>query len=399
MPSRARRGLVSRPAVLAVFLVLGLVAAGCADVSEHEQFSRAEWEPEPPPPAVPDNAPRFPDEQPGVPAPETSATEIPPPDGCVDYDPAVVATCLEPVSGVAVLPDGEQALVAERATGRIIRVRWGLEPEDKSEPEAEFATLDVDASEGGGGLLGIALSPNYAEDSLLYAYLSTPEDNRVVRIAAGDEPKPVLTGLPRDPMGALGRDLRGALLVATGSTADPAAATDPESLAGKLLRIDGYGAPAADNPDPETPVITSGLVGPAGLCQPMTGETIWVTDRAEERDLLYQVDPGSPLGEPAWNWPERPGVAGCAAWADMLLVFTSDHESLINFDLGPESTFINPPRTTVEGEFGRFSAAAAGVEDYVWVGTENKDGAEPTSSDDRVILIDRVPTGSEGGKD
>ena len=30
----------------------------------------------------------------------------------------------------------------------------------------------------------------------MYAYISTPTDNRVVRIADGDVPKPILTGIP-----------------------------------------------------------------------------------------------------------------------------------------------------------------------------------------------------------
>ena len=106
---------------------------------------------------------------------------------------------------------------------------------------------------GGGGLTGLVLSPGYAEDQLVYAYATTPTDNRVLRLAPGEEPKPVLD---RDPArrpahnaGALGdRRRTDALLVATGSTRAPG--TDAGSLAGKLLRIDTLGPPGPGQPRP-----------------------------------------------------------------------------------------------------------------------------------------------------
>ena len=83
-------------------------------------------------------------------------------------------------------------------------------------------TIPVDAT-GGGGLTGLVLSPAYAEDQLVYAYITTPTDNRVVKLAAGEPPKPVLVGIPRGAQhnaGALGVDSDGLLLVATGDTGE-----------------------------------------------------------------------------------------------------------------------------------------------------------------------------------
>ena len=111
----------------------------------------------------------------------------PQPNGCTDPDDQVIATCLNPVGAIAVLPDARTALVGERATGRILRVQKDTEPQ-------LVATISVDAT-GGGGLTGLVLSPGYAEDHLVYAYITTPSDNRVVRIAAGEGPKPVLVGI------------------------------------------------------------------------------------------------------------------------------------------------------------------------------------------------------------
>src|SRR5205823_5613582 len=61
----------------------------------------------------------------GRPAPSAPRTSIPPPQGCTDYDKAVIATCLDTVSAVAALPAGGSSpsvLAAERKTGRVLQV-------------------------------------------------------------------------------------------------------------------------------------------------------------------------------------------------------------------------------------------------------------------------------------
>ena len=138
------------------------------------------------------------------------------------------------------------ALVGERTTGRILQVQQDVEPE-------LVAQIDgVDAT-GDGGLLGIALSPSYDEDGLIYAYVTTAEDNRIIRIARGDVPKPIFTGIPKGAQHNGGRIAFAAdrtLYVGTGDTGTPTATADPASLAGKVLRLDEFGKPAARQPDP-----------------------------------------------------------------------------------------------------------------------------------------------------
>ncbi|MDT7656545.1 MAG: hypothetical protein QOF38_1260, partial [Pseudonocardiales bacterium] len=174
--ARARwRGLLP---VLALALVFITVLGGCASFPDN---GPKQWRdkvegggPLAAPPRVPDKPPDS--EQPPPPAPPGQGAG---PNGCVDPDPQVVATCLDPISAVAVLPDAQSALVAERSTGRVLRVQKGKDPE-------LIATIGVDAA--GGGLLGLVLSPSYREDQLLYAYAATGTDHRVLRIAQGDPP-------------------------------------------------------------------------------------------------------------------------------------------------------------------------------------------------------------------
>jgi glucose/arabinose dehydrogenase len=321
-------------------------------------------------------------------------TPLGPPQGCTDPDPQVVATCLEPISALVVLPGSAPvALAAERTTGRIVQVQ-------RQRQNQEMTALAVDPA-GDGGLTGLALSPSYAEDELIYAYITTPVDNRVVRIAPGDMPKPVLAGIPRGATGnagALAVDSHGMLLVATGDAGNPAAAADPQSLAGKVLRIDTFGHPAPGNAA-GSKVLVSGLHAPGGLCiDPLTGE-LWITDRVPDHDLLHRVQPGRPLGQASWTWPGGSGAAGCVVMMGRIQVVFTSGAPMFALGIGPGGTFVGPPLQIPLERYGRISATGLNPEGRVlWLGTVNKAGGKRISSDDRVFILPD-PVGPGGGHD
>ncbi|HZA15994.1 MAG TPA: PQQ-dependent sugar dehydrogenase [Pseudonocardiaceae bacterium] len=332
---------------------------------------------------------------PGAPGPGPNSRPSPgPPQGCVDPDPQVVATCLEPISALVVLPGSALVgLAAERTTGRILRVQ-------RERPTQEVSTLAVDPS-GDGGLTGLALSPSYAEDELIYAYITTPIDNRVVRIAPGDVPKPVLVGIPRGPAGnagALAIDSHGMLLVATGNAGNPAAAADPQSLAGKVLRIDTSGRPDPRNAA-GSKVLVSGLHTPGGLCiDPITNE-LWITDQKPAHHLLHRVQPGNPLGLASWTWPASRGAAGCVVMLGRIQVAFSSGAPMFAVGIGPSGTFIGQPLDIPLQRYGRVSAAALSPDgQMMWLGTVNKMGGTPITSDERVFVLPD-PVGPGGGHD
>jgi glucose/arabinose dehydrogenase len=382
---------------LATCVLGGLLVSACATFTA--QPPPESWKPQEqltpqagPEPQVPGEgaAPNEQGPQPNAP------TSIPPPNGCTDFNPLVIGTCLNPVSAVAALPGSANdpiALVGERTTGRILRVRKGSDP-------VVVATVPVDAATDG-GLTGLALSPTYAEDRLLFAYITTATDNRVVRIAEGDSPKPVLTGIPRGATGnrgALTQDHRGALLLATGDAGNPTAATDQNSLAGKVLRINTAGKPADGNPVATSPVVADGLHSPGGVCATADGARIWLTDRDPTRDLLYRLQLGKPLGQPAWSWPDRPGVAGCLATGPAVSVAATTAADLQVLPLAQDGvTFRGKPQVMLAGKdgFGRLSALDLINDRIAVAGTTNKEGGTPVSSDDRAIVI--IPTGGPGG--
>jgi glucose/arabinose dehydrogenase len=368
---------------------LGLLLAGCAsfpDSGPRDWQQKLEGAGElGGPPVVPTPAP--PAQQPdgGSGGAGQSGTPLPP-SPCVDPDLQVVATCLDPVGAVAVLPDGVSALVGERATGRILQVRRGVDP-------VLVTTVPVDPA-GGGGLTGLVLSPSYVEDQLLYAYISTAADNRVVRIASGEPAKPVLTGIPHGATnngGALSADVDGSLLVATGDAGRP---TDPRSLAGKVLRINTLGRPAPGNPDPASPVLSSGLHSPGGICTDPSSTATWVTDRAANQDVLHLLVPGT-LPAPAWTWPDQPGVAGCMAQPGVVTIALTGTAALFVLRPGDNGAFTGAPETILKDTYGRLSAAAAGPDGLLWLGTVNKAGGKPVPADDRVIRIQPPSGGGE----
>src|SRR5690606_39659453 len=107
--------------------------------------------------------------------------------------------------------------------------------------------------------------PSHRQDRLMYACISTPTDNRVVRIADNDPPKPILTGIPKGATGNTGSLIFSSpttLLVQTGDAGDPALADDPNSLAGKVLRVE---QPTTVNPAPITTAL-SGLGAGGAMC-------------------------------------------------------------------------------------------------------------------------------------
>src|SRR3954466_5200772 len=102
-----------------------------------------------------------------------------------------IATGLHVPWGIAFLPGGD-ALVSERTTGRILRFgpRGG-------KGRVVMRIPGVATGFGEGGLLGLAVSPNYGSDKLVYAYFTSGHDNRIVRFKLGGRPHPILTGLMR----------------------------------------------------------------------------------------------------------------------------------------------------------------------------------------------------------
>lgn len=123
-----------------------------------------------------------------------------------------------------------------------------------------------------------------------------------------------------------------------------------------------------------------------------------MTDRLGGQDALFRLELGEPLGAPSWTWSDRPGVAGCAADPTTVVVALRDAAALYTLTPAPDGTVVGQPAKVMEKTYGRFSAATLAPDGLIWLGTSNKDGGAPVSSDDRVLRLE-PPTGGTAGKD
>src|ERR1700677_830671 len=224
--------------------------------------------------------------------------------------PGVIEGCLESSSGLIMCLDSKTALGAERTTGAVKEVSVSAEPKVKM-------VIPVDPS-GDGGLMDIVLSPTYSQDRLMYAYISTPTDNRVIRVADGDIPKDILTGIPKGATGNTGALIFTSpttLDVLTGDAGNPAMAADPKSLAGKVLRIE---QPTTVGQAPPTTAL-SGVGSGGGLCIDPVDGSLYVADRTPGSDRLQRITKTSEVST-VWTWPDKPGVAACAAMDGTVMV-------------------------------------------------------------------------------
>jgi hypothetical protein len=377
------------PWLLAVLLAVG-VLAGCGSDGYHPSGPFRPL-PEGAPPEVgppSDTAP--------APAPQPPGEQPKPGSGQRVGDPNVVASGLAVPTGLVVLPDGS-AIVGERDTGRLLQVF-----PDRAPARVLMTVGGIDAR-GDGGMLGLALSPTYQQDGLLYAYISTATDNRVIRFPLGGTPNPVFTGIPRGDVhngGGLVFGPDGDLWVGTGDTGTPALAQDARSLAGKVLRIDVFGRPAG----PQA-IYSTGHQDVTALCLG-SDQTLYATDdSAHGPDALDAIvrdgDYGSTTETNASSDPvvEVPGpaggLAGCASAGRVVFLGALDGERLHVVKLDQSGTVSQEPEEVLRSQYGRLRTIVLDAAGGLWITTSNRDGiGTPRDGDDKVLRI--VPPTAEG---
>ena len=146
---------------------------------------------------------------------------------------------------------------------------------------ADVGKVDGVDGDGEGGLLGIALSPSYESDHLLFAYYTRGDENVIARITYDDAhlsgQRVVFDGIPSGGIhngGRLAFGPDGYLYVGTGDAGRGSPAQDKGDLGGKILRITPDGEPAPGNPFGGSPVWSYGHRNVQGLAFDESGPAV-----------------------------------------------------------------------------------------------------------------------------
>lgn len=330
----------------------------------------------------------------GSPVPAASSSEPGAPDGAVDLTAAAdVATGLDAPWGLAFRPDGT-AFVAERDTGRILRVAPGG-------PAEEVYRVPGVVARGEGGLLGLAISP--ADPDLLYTYFTAESDNRIVRFRFGEPPRVVFEGLPKAGNhngGRIAFGPDGMLYVGTGDAADPDRSPDPADPAGKILRLTPDGAPAPGNPDPASPVYSRGHRNVQGLAWDARGRLFAAEFGQNRLDEINLIEPGRDYG-----WPAVEGAGGAErGYTDPLVTWSTDEASPSGIAIAGDTLYVaalrgerlwtvpiganglGAPRAELTGGYGRLRTVEVAPDGALWLTTSNTDGrGDRRDGDDRIV--------------
>lgn len=324
----------------------------------------------------------------------------------------VVARDLETPWDLEFLGNGD-LLVTERP-GRLVRIG--------ADGRRSYAIEGV-REYGEGGLMGLALHPEFATNGWIYVYFTATvggaTENRVERYRLTreglDDRTVILAGIPAAPFHDGGRiefGPDGLLYVSTGDAGSSGRAQDRRSLAGKILRVTDDGGPAADNPFGTT-VYSFGHRNPQGLAWDAEGR-FWATEHGRSglrsgMDELNRIEKGSNYG-----WPEIEGDAAAPGmelpithsgpdytWAPSGLAYRDG--ALFFGGLRGEALYeariagdgVAELRAHFVGEFGRIRDVRIGPDDRLYFTTSNRDGrGRVREGDDRIVRVD--PTIFEG---
>jgi glucose/arabinose dehydrogenase len=343
---------------------------------------------------------------------ESTATPPPPPRSLFPIED------LEPVVGGLSVPwdlafvDEVTFLVTERS-GTVRVVEDGVLRADPA--------LRLDAvARGEGGVLGMALHPDFPERRWAYVYYTASGGNTLSRFTVADDltmsdEEQLLGGIPAAPShdgGRIAFGPDGHLYVTTGDAAQPELAASLESMAGKILRVTADGGVPDDNPFPGLPVWSYGHRNPQGLAWTSDGE-LYATEHGPSGDLglrardeVNRIVPGGFYG-----WPFVAGLdptgrgeppaepiapvatsGGAATWApsgiaaaregerDVLLFAGLRGEGLFRLDVPGGGV------ARVVEDLGRVRISTIGPDGCLYLGTSNTDGrGDPGPEDDRVL--------------
>ena len=328
---------------------------------------------------------------------------------------------------VAFAPGGEM-FVTERP-GRVRVYKNG----QKDAPLLATTTIPNVRAEGESGVMGIAVDPNFKSNRYVYVCASRQKSygwvNQVIRyrvrlgwklefnryiIQKGMRASTIHNGCAVE----IGPDKKVWVSMGDGSVASRA--QNPNSLNGKILRVNRGGTIPVDNPimpgaSGRSAVYSMGHRNPQGIAfHPGTGRVYAVEHGPEVGDEINRIRPGRNYGWPCVtrnNIPYQPGTAGCSgngpfirpawhsggstiatsgaafvrgevwdAFRNHLFVAQLKHEDMRRFKIVDSGTTADYRATYFNERWGRLRGVTLGPAKRLWITTSN-------GSNDKVIRI------------
>jgi glucose/arabinose dehydrogenase len=334
----------------------------------------------------------------------------------------VVQTGLVTPWDLAFTPDGRMLVTERRGTVQVF--------ESGAPGAAKVATLMVENVRefGEAGLMGIAVDPAFATNGLVYVCatkLDPPSGtpvNQVLRYKLTGSAWSLDGYVIRTGMRSGGNhdgcrirfDATKHLWVTMGEVGNQLLAQDPDSLNGKLLRVNPDGSIPADNPilpgaAGRTAVYSWGHRNPQGIA--FIGNDVYEVEHGPDTDdEINYIEAGANYGWPAFRqtggaakgmrdpiWSSGNvtfATSGATfvtgrqwgAWSGSLFVVALKDASLRRFTVTP--ALATQQDLLFKGVYGRLRGATQGPDGSLYLTTSNRDGrGSPAATDDRVVRI------------
>jgi glucose/arabinose dehydrogenase len=274
---------------------------------------------------------------------------------------------------------------------------------------------------GEGGLMGIALDPNYSQNHYIYVMYSYKEGNeiynRVVRLIEKNNKASIDKVLiDKIPGGLIHNGGRikvgpdGKLYITTGDAGNSALAQNKTNTAGKILRIELDGSIPEDNPNNNSPVYSLGHRNPQGLAW-NSRNILYASEHGQTaHDEINIIQPGANYGWPLVQGNEdskeievqKPLIhSGKETWAPSgidfvdqgpwqgkLLVATLRGEQLLDISLNGKGVKVTSVESWLKNRYGRLREIIEGKDGSIYLTTSNRDGrGNPNIGDDRIIRL------------
>ncbi|MFW5853122.1 MAG: PQQ-dependent sugar dehydrogenase [Patescibacteria group bacterium] len=327
----------------------------------------------------------------------------------------IVAENLEIPWEIKFLPNGEMLVTERRGSLKLISTDGSI---------TSIEGLPQIEAIGEGGLLGMALSPNFIEDNLLYLYFTYRHDGQIYNRVSAFEFDQTENRLEKEKIiinniagglthngGRLAFGPDGFLWLTTGDAGQPNLAQDIQATAGKILKIKADGSIPEDNPWTGLPVYSAGHRNPQGLAwQPETGSLFITEHGSQAHDEINKIISGGNYGwpmvtrclsedkrltNPVWcSQTETWAPAGIVFYPQLdnekgkALIYTGLRgQALYILWLDEEDRVVDNLKL-LEGEFGRLRAITVGPDGYLYVSTSNRDGrGQIREGDDKIIKL------------